>query len=1737
MTNRVGTHLLIRPPTLRHYFGAAFLVFLLAQVGRSQSSTDGLTPPSLTPGSPAGSYSLTDFENVNLFNGNLNFHLPLVKIGGRGAAQTALVLKVETRWRIEENAVGGGGTFFYPTYNWWTGAPTPGYGPGSLTARIEIQGDSSCATHPFGSYQSLLRFTFTAADGTEYELRDKQTNGQPLSATACLQIPSRGTEFVTADGTSTLFVSNNNIFDNGGGGVAGYLTLRDGTRYKINDNGFVSEMRDRNGNKVQYTYDTNNRVITVSDSIGRAVNIVYDQQQSPYGLHDKITYTGVDSGQRIVRVSRAFLSTVLRSPFLPQSTYALFPELTGSSQQGSFDTYVVSAVWLPNGKSYSLLYNSYGELARVVLPTGGAIEYDWDAGVEPPLIQGASHSGVWSPNIYRRVIERRTYPNGGTSSPYESRSVYSHQEYLDTNYNWADRGYVSVDQYGSGGTFLSRMKHYFYGYGSYAPFNPFSGSGVFYTPWRFGKEYQTLALDSSGNGTLRKATNTWDQEAVTWWVGASNNAPPNDPHIASTETTLADVSPNKVNKRTFFYSEDGFNNQIAVEEYDYGSSAPPTHAIRRTETDYVSTNAYTKKEIHLVSLPSEQRVYALDSSGAKIEPPVAKTEFFYDQSTLVTRTGIVGLDPDFGSTNRGNLTTTTRWVDDVGISATSEFDVAGNVVSVTDPFGHQTTIGYTDSFSDLTNHQTFAFATSSKSAIPDTGSDPNIRHGSNAQFTASAIYDYNSGLPSSFTDANGKTTTYQFLDSLDRLTGITRPAGGGSTSYDYGDNAGNLFVHSLNDLDIIGVNTRRMEGYQYFDGLGRSTRSFTYDGSASTPWIVTDAYYDGASRVVSTSNPYRVASVSGSVPSCVTCTTTGYDILGRVHTVSVPDGSTATTEYSNNSITTTDPANKKRSATNDGLGRLVSVAENPGGSPSYTTSYTYDLLNNLRKVTQGSQSRFFYYDALSRLRRERNPEQGVNDSLTALTDPVTQNAQWSVEYQYNDNVHLTKKIDPRNISVTLGYDALNRPITRTYSDSTPPVDYIYDGARVPNGIANSKGRLTSVLTSSPFVSSYTYDSFDDMGRVLHTTQTIESNPSYEMSYQYNLAGALTSETYPSTKVYATSYDIAGRIAGVSGPNSKVYAELFTYSPHGGVAQMKLGSGLWEHANFNDRLQPTEIGIGTGQSGTASIDRLKLSLDYGTTDNNGNVTSQTVTVPTISSVSGTILTQCYAYDEFNRLKTAEEKNGAACSGAVVWTQKFIYDQQGNRRFDNGTTIPVGFPNPTINTANDNRINSGQSYVYDLAGNVTQDPNHEYTFDADERQSKIDNGVTGTYSYDGKGQRVKAVTSAGTALYVYDAGRRLIAEYTSGNVTGSGTSYLTLDTLGSPRVITDQNQSVKARHDYLPFGEEIPAGYGSRTVQQGYALDTVRQKFTGKERDIESGLDYFGSRYFSSPLGRFNSVDPLLASGRTSFPQSWNRYTYVLNNPLALVDPNGQDWYTRKEDGLNYWFNDAPTNNDQNHYTHLDIPASGLRVTNVQGATGQYSDLNSHNIILYNDASQPLVDAGPYVPFSEHIPDSGDVAYLLIQRAVEGQFILGFAVDKFDQQTSNPHVQGMPIDAGMPFTPVGVGGVSVGQAGAFRNLRRGIVGDSLSPHHMPQAALKFTGYAEGGALVVTQSEHVLTRTYGTAGRITADAERGLSFREVFARDIRDMRGIAGTKYNRGLLDLTNYYRTHFPQLMKK
>ena len=168
--------------------------------------------------------------------------------------------------------------------------------------------------------------------------------------------------------------------------------------------------------------------------------------------------------------------------------------------------------------------------------------------------------------------------------------------------------------------------------------------------------------------------------------------------------------------------------------------------------------------------------------------------------------------------------------------------------------------------------------------------------------------------------------------------------------------------------------------------------------------------------------------------------------------------------------------------------------------------------------------------------------------------------------------------------------------------------------------------------------------------------------------------------------------------------------------------------------------------------------------------------------------------------------------------------------------------------------------------------------------------------------------KVVPSTGeTTIFVYDAAGALAAEYSTATPSADPTTaYLTTDHLGSPRVITDDNGEVISRRDFMPFGEELGAGVGARAANQQYSVvgsDNIRQRFTGYEKDDESGLDFAEARMYKNKHGRFTAVDPLLASANGANPQTFNRYIYTGNNPVNHTDPSGLNW-CRDSNGIKW-----------------------------------------------------------------------------------------------------------------------------------------------------------------------------------------------------------------------------------------
>jgi len=264
------------------------------------------------------------------------------------------------------------------------------------------------------------------------------------------------------------------------------------------------------------------------------------------------------------------------------------------------------------------------------------------------------------------------------------------------------------------------------------------------------------------------------------------------------------------------------------------------------------------------------------------------------------------------------------------------------------------------------------------------------------------------------------------------------------------------------------------------------------------------------------------------------------------------------------------------------------------------------------------------------------------------------------------------------------------------------------------------------------------------------------------------------------------------------------------------------------------------------------------LNGNSTTNNGNLANLQIATQTGSGNSVVTFYQSYAYDSLNRLSTAGDNGGTG------WSEQFGYDRYGNMWLPSASGLPAQPLMPSAQSVFNAATNQISATGYDAAGNQTAFGGYTIGYDAENRQISAQSTAspTVTYTYDGTNQRVmKSVAGGARTVYVHDVFGNLAAEYSSQTPasTPCTTCYLSWDHLGT-RMVTDESGNVVARHDYLPFGGEIPSGYAGRTNIWG-VTDNLNPKFTGQERDAETGLDFFQARYHASAQGRFLSADPI------------------------------------------------------------------------------------------------------------------------------------------------------------------------------------------------------------------------------------------------------------------------------------
>ncbi|MCW5963219.1 MAG: RHS repeat-associated core domain-containing protein [Bryobacterales bacterium] len=718
-----------------------------------------------------------------------------------------------------------------------------------------------------------------------------------------------------------------------------------------------------------------------------------------------------------------------------------------------------------------------------------------------------------------------------------------------------------------------------------------------------------------------------------------------------------------------------------------------------------------------------------------------------------------------------------------------------------------------------------------------------------------------------------------------KFTKVTRAVGHGTaearTRFVYDDSGRTITTYRSKDT----LTDDAIWSAISYDGLGRTTQTRKSDGQGT---IYVDSQYDEFHRVKQQTSPYR----SGDTAYW---NYTTYDGLGRTKTQLAPGSATTSYTYTDNVTRITDPASVWRESTVDGAGRLIKVKEKTNDE----TTYTYNGLDNLLTVTQGAQTRTFSYDTAGLLAQVTNPESGTFTHF----------------YDASGNVSQTNL--PQGGSVTYTYDLIERRTFSDYSDAnTPDVTLTWD--------TSSKMRLyrSRAHTGATTVAQTTFGSYDPLGRALTSSQDIIGAASaFSFTYSYDRAGNLRTMGYPSGRSLTITYTTGSLISALSGTKSSVTTNYLTspsYTPFGALSQVSLANGLIERTDYLDGLpQVRQIRLGDSGNATLRGEWQFRYCNYGASPffraescagNNGNVLGQ------IHTISGASFNQTYNYDDVNRLCTVRETSSTtplaprACGDATglsgdTWYQSYMFDRWGNMAVK---ATPGVTPHPltvyllsSYSTTNNRLI--GSNWGYDAAGNMTTHGGWTLAYDSANRMktSQPSGGSVTSYVYDADGRRVKKTTGTTSTYFVYDAFGQLAAEYSSTDPTGSAeTHYLTTDHLGSTRLVTNQTGAVVSRHDYLPFGWELYSGLTGRINGQGYltspeGIATPTQRFTGKERDSETRLDYFGARYYSAGPGRFTSADAPFADQHASDPQSWNLYAYVRNRGLSFVDGNGRE----------------------------------------------------------------------------------------------------------------------------------------------------------------------------------------------------------------------------------------------------
>ncbi|MFL0810700.1 MAG: FG-GAP-like repeat-containing protein [Agarilytica sp.] len=704
------------------------------------------------------------------------------------------------------------------------------------------------------------------------------------------------------------------------------------------------------------------------------------------------------------------------------------------------------------------------------------------------------------------------------------------------------------------------------------------------------------------------------------------------------------------------------------------------------------------------------------------------------------------------------------------------------------------------------------------------------------------------------TDINNITTSFAY-DDYGRVENESNSTGI-STNYQY-KSCNQCFSYNSSAVYYVSSKTTGQSAIRtYYDAqdreVGTRTRSLNGD------FIYTYKSYDFRGKVVVSSQPFYAS-------SSPIVTEFYFDLLGRPELTVYPDTTESSISYSGLQTTIVNREGQAQKVSKNIAGWDVQVEDNAGTK----IDFTYDAFGNLETTRVNEDAATLVtigYDLLGR--------------RTSLDDP---NAGY-IEYDINPLGLLVSETDANQITTYYEYDELDRVITRTddFGGATElSHSWVYDNK--PNGT----GSLGSVVG---------YDS--------------EGN-TYKEEYQYNSDGyqdEYSVEIAGVSYTTATHYDDLNRVKGITYPSGFTYQN--EYNSYGYLDRVEKldGSMLWQLSALDALGNHTQYSYGNGVTTNQSFVPESGFVETITASGNGfTVMNHQYGFSPLGNLEFRTdhrfgITESFCYDNMNRL-TAARFNG--CSNV---DSDFAYDDLGN------ITEKDGISDYAYGSGRPHAVSQfgGSQYEYDSSGQMISGGGKTISYTTFGKPSYMSKGNNWTaVTYDANKNRINRSDSSGrNTTYIglggYEinrdsAGTQLVhyigdfAKYVieTGSINDDFLVYMHRDHIGSivaeSGEYSSQVQFSSEWQGFSAWGERLSQTWNGNELGESFVPMIHSRGFTDHEHLDGVGLIHMNGRVYDPELGRFLTPDPFVQAPNNT--QSYNRYTYVFNNPLSFVDPSG------------------------------------------------------------------------------------------------------------------------------------------------------------------------------------------------------------------------------------------------------